>query len=172
MLKQRKEEIAADLRERLQRAQVVILTDYKGLNVSAMTDLRRRLQEAGVEYQVVKNTLLERAAADTDVAVIREHFTGPSAIALSEGDPVAAAKVLTQFAKGNGKLEIRVGMLDGRPMAAADIQRLADLPSREVLLAQVLGALQAVPASLVRTLAAVPGQFVNVLNAIKEKQAA
>jgi large subunit ribosomal protein L10 len=172
VLIERKKQIAADLHERFERAQVVILTDYKGLNVSAMTELRRRLKEAGIEYQVVKNSLMERAAVDTGVDRIREYFKGPGAIALSYDDPVAPAKVLSQFAKENDKLEIRVGVLDGRTLAPADIKALADLPSREVLLAQVLGTFNAVPASFVRVLAAVPGQFVNVLNAIKEKKAA
>ena len=172
MLIERKKQITADLHQRFERAKVVILTDYKGLNVGAITELRRRLKEVDVEYQVVKNSLMERAAADTGVDLIREHFTGPSAIALSYDDPVAPAKVLSQFAKENAKLEIRVGLLNGRTLAPADIKALADLPSRDVLLAQVLGAFNAVPASLVRVLAAVPVQMLNVLNAIKEKKAA
>lgn len=175
MLRERKQEIASELNERFARAQVVILTDYKGLNVKALTELRRRLKEVGVEYRVVKNSLLDRAAVDTDVAGIREYFVGPSAIALSDDDPVTPAKVLTQFAKENDKLEIRVGVLNGRTLTPADVRSLADLPPREVLLAQVLGALQAVPTSFVRTLNAVPASLVNVIQALKaerEKQAA
>jgi len=175
VLRERKQEIASELNARFARAQVVILTDYKGLNVKALTELRRRLKEVGVEYRVVKNSLLDRAAVDTDVAGIREHFVGPSAIALSDDDPVTPAKVLTQFAKENDKLDIRVGVLNGRTLTPADIRSLADLPPREVLLAQVLGALQAVPASLVRTLNAVPASLVNVIQAVKaerEKEAA
>jgi large subunit ribosomal protein L10 len=169
---ERKQQIAQDLHERFERAKVVILTDYKGLNVAAMTELRRRLREAGIDYQVVKNSLLERASVDTLAARIKDEFKGPSAIALSYEDPVAPAKVLTQFAKENDKLKIRVGVLNGRAMREADIKNLANLPSREVLLAQVLGVLNAVPTALVRVLNAVPGGLVNVLNAIKEKKQA
>lgn len=170
MLLERKQQIAQDLHGRFERAKVVILTDYKGLNVGAMTELRRRLKQAGIEYRVVKNSLLERAATDTPADVIKEAFKGPSAIALSYDDPVAPAKVLTQFAKENGKLKIRLGVLNGKVIGEADIKNLADLPSREVLLAQLLGVLNAVPTSFVRVLSAVPGGLVNVLNAVKEQK--
>ncbi len=172
MLIERKKQIADALHGRFERAKVVVLTDYKGLNVKAVTELRRRLKEAGIDYQVVKNSLMERAARETGVAVIKDQFKGPSAIALSYDDPVAPAKILTQFAKENDKLEIRGGVLDGKALGPADIKNLANLPSREVLLAQVLGVLNAVPTSLVRVLNAVPGSFVNVLNAIKDKKEA
>jgi large subunit ribosomal protein L10 len=169
---EQKQQIAQDLHDRFERAKVVILTDYKGLNVGAMTDLRRRLKQAGIEYRVVKNTLLERAATDTPAAVIRDAFKGPSAVALSYDDPVAPAKVLTQFAKENDKLKIRLGVLSGKMISEAEIKSLADLPSREVLLAQLLGVFNAVPTSFVRVLSAVPGGLVNVLNAIKEQKEA
>jgi len=118
----------------------------------------------------VKNTLLVRAAEDTGVAVISDHFKGPSAVVMSDDDPVAPAKVLTDFAKANAKLEIKVGVLNGKAVDPAGIKSLASLPAREVLLAQVLGAMNAVPGSLVRVLAAVPGQLVNVLTAIKDQK--
>jgi large subunit ribosomal protein L10 len=172
VLLERKQEIAQDLRGRFERAKVVILTDYKGLNVGALTELRRRLKEVGIDYRVVKNTLLERASNDTPAAVLKDAFKGPSAIALSYDDPVAPAKVLTQFAKENDKLKIRAGVLNGRAIGEADIKNLANLPSREVLLAQLLGVFNAVPASFVRVLSAVPGSLVNVLNAIKEQKEA
>ena len=172
MLIERKKQIAEALHDRFARAKVVILTDYKGLNVGAVTELRRRLKEAGIEYQVVKNSLMERASRETEVAVIKDQFKGPSAIALSYDDPVTPAKLLTQFAKENDKLEIRGGVLGGKALTAADIKALASLPPREVLLGQVLGVLHAVPTSLVRVLSAVPGSLVNVLNAIKEKKEA
>jgi large subunit ribosomal protein L10 len=130
VLLERKQQIAQDLHSRFERARVVILTDYKGLNVGAMTELRRRLKEAGIDYRVVKNTLLERASVDTPAAQIREAFTGPSAIALSYDDPVAPAKVLTQFAKENDKLKIRVGVLNGKAIGEADIKNLASRPVR------------------------------------------
>ena len=109
-----KQQFVEALRERLKKSRVVILTDYKGLDVAAMTELRSKLREADVEYQVIKNTMLRRAVEGTDVEVIQGDFKGPSAIALSVEDPVAPAKILTDFAKTNPKLEIRVGVLEAR----------------------------------------------------------
>lgn len=167
-----KKQIIQDLHERFAKSAVVIVTDYKGLDVAAVTKLRRLLSEAGVEYQVVKNTLLVRASEETDVARIQALFKGPSAIALSYQDPVAPAKVLSQFAKENDKLEIKGGVLQGKVLDMAGVKALADLPSREVLLSQVLGALNAVPAGFVRTLNVIPVGLLNVLNAIKEQKEA
>ncbi len=167
-----KKQIVEDLHERLKKAAIVILTDYKGLNVESVTKLRQQLREAGVEYKVVKNTFLRRASENTGAAVISEYYTGPSAIAFSYKDPVAPAKVLTKFAETNDKLEIRVAALDGRVLNFDDIKALSQLPSREVLLSQVLSAMQAVPTSFVNVLSAVPRSLVNVVQAIKDKKEA
>ncbi len=167
-----KQQIAEDLHDRFARSAIIVLTDYKGLDVAAMNDLRRKLREANIEYQVVKNTLLVRAAEDTGVAAIKDHFKGPSAVALSYEDPVAPAKVLTQFAKDNPKLEIKVGVLNGKVLDVPAIKALATLPSREVLLAQFLSALNAVPTSFARVMAEIPRSFVNVLTAIKDQKEA
>lgn len=164
--------IAEELHEKFSRARVVILTDYKGLDVAAMNQLRRKLRDAGIEYRVAKNTLLARASKDTGVAVIADEFKGPNAVALSFSDPVAPAKVLTEFIKENKKLEIRVGVMDGKMLSADDIRELSALPSRDVLLAQVLSTMNAVPTSFVRVLAGVPVQFLNLLQAISEKKEA
>jgi large subunit ribosomal protein L10 len=158
------------LRERMQKSKVVIVTDYKGLDVSTLTELRRKLREADVEYQVIKNTMLRRASEGTGVEPIKDHFKGPSAIAISYEDPVAPAKVLTDFAKTNDKLEIKIGVMDGKVIDAAGIKALSSLPSREELLAQVLSAMIAVPTSLVRALNDVPRRMVTVLQAIKESK--
>jgi large subunit ribosomal protein L10 len=167
-----KQQIAEDLHERFARSAIIVLTDYKGLDVAAMNDLRRKLRQANIEYQVVKNTLLVRASEDTGVAAIKDYFKGPSAVALSYDDPVAPAKVLTQFAKDNEKLEIKVGVLNGKVLDVQAIKALATLPSREVLLAQFLSALNAVPTSFVRALAEIPRSLVNVLTAIKDQKEA
>jgi len=167
-----KQQIAEDLHDRLAKSVIIVLTDYKGLDVTSINDLRRKLRESNIEYQVVKNTLLVRAAEDTEVALIKDHFKGPSAVAISYDDPVAPAKVLTQFAKDNGKLEIKVGVLNGKVLDAQAIKALATLPSREVLLAQFLSTLNAVPTSFVRVLAEVPRSLVNVLTAIKDQKEA
>ena len=167
-----KKKIVEDLKEKFATTKVVIVTDYKGLNVAQMTELRRNLSEANVEFQVVKNTLLTRASKDTDAELLADVFKGPSGIALSFDDPVAPAKVLTQFAKDNQKLEIKAGVMNGKRMNLDAITALSKLPSREELLAQVLSTMNAVPAGLVRALADVPRRMVNVLNAIKDQKEA
>jgi len=167
-----KQKITEDLHERLAKSVIIVLTDYKGLDVTSINDLRRKLREANIEYQVVKNTLLVRAAEDTEVAALKDHFKGPSAIAISYDDPVSPAKVLTQFAKDNKELEIKVGVLNGKVLDAQAIKALATLPSREVLLAQFLSTLNAVPTSFVRVLAEVPRSMLNVLTAIKDQKEA
>lgn len=167
-----KKQIVEDLHERLKKASIVVLTDYKGLNVESLTKLRQQLREAGVEYKVVKNTFLRRASENTGAAAISDYYEGPSAIAFSYSDPVAPAKVLTKFAETNDKLEIRVAALDGRILNFEDLKALSKLPSREVLLSQVLSAMQAVPTNFVSVLSAVPRSLVNVVNAIKDKKEA
>jgi len=169
---EKKQQIADDLRDRFSKSAIIVVTDYKGLDVTAINDLRRKLRAEEIEYQVVKNTLLVRASEDNDVALIKDFFKGPSAVALSYDDPVAPAKVLTQFAKDNDKLEIKVGVMNGKVLDANAIKALAKLPPREVLLGQLLSALNAIPTSFVRTIAEVPRSFVNVLAAIKDQKEA
>ncbi len=167
-----KQKITEDLHERFSKSAIVVVTDYKGLDVSSMNDLRRKLREEDIELQVVKNTLLTRAARDTEVALIQDHFKGPSAVALSYKDPVAPAKILTQFAKDNPKLEIKGGVLKDKVLDIDAIKALAKLPSREVLLGQFLAALNAVPSSFVRTIAEIPRSLLNVLTAIRDQKEA
>jgi len=167
-----KKKIAAAIHDCFEKSKVVILTDYKGLDVSAMNDLRRKLRAADVEYKVVKNTLIARAADGTDAELIKEHFKGPSALALSYEDPVAPAKVLVDFAKNNKVFEIKIGVMDGKVIDANEIKALSTLPSREVLLAQVLSAMNAVPTSLVCALNNVVVNLLNVLQAIGDQKEA
>ncbi|MBL0714378.1 MAG: 50S ribosomal protein L10 [Desulfosarcina sp.] len=167
-----KQKIVAALREKFEAAKVVIVTDYKGLDVAQMNDLRRKLREAEVEYQVVKNTMLIRASKETAIEQLVDTFKGPSAIALAFTDPVAPAKVLTTFAKDNDKLEIKAGVMNGKLLDLAAIGALSKLPSREELLAQVLSTMNAVPISLVSALADAPRRLVNVLNAVKDQKEA
>ena len=167
-----KKKVVEELKERLSRSCVVIVTDYKGLDVSTINDLRRRLRQENIEYQVVKNTLLTRAAAETDVDLIKDHFKGPSAVALSYEDPVTPAKILTDFAKDHEALEIKVGVMNGQVLEVSKIKALSALPSREELLAKLLATLNAVPTSFVRTLNEIPGKFVRVLSAIKDQKEA
>lgn len=169
---QEKQAIVEELQEKFRQSRLVIVTDYQGLNVEKMSALRRKLRDENIEYRVVKNTLLVRAAQDTDVAALEPYFTGPSAIAMSFEDPVAPAKVLTDFAKENEKLEIKVGLLRGKVLEMADIKALSALPSREALLGQLLSVMNGVPGGFVRTLAAVPQGLLNVLVAIKDQKEA
>lgn len=172
MNREEKAKLVEDLHDRFTKAQIVVLTDYKGLDVESINMLRRKLREADVEYSVVKNTLIKRAAEGTDAALVEDYCKGPTALALSYNDPVAPAKVLTEFAKSNEKLEIRVGVMNGQVIDLDGIKALSSLPSREVLLAQVLSAMNAVPTSLVRALNDVPVRLVNVLQAIKDQKEA
>ena len=167
-----KKQIAADLQEKLLKSKVVIVTDYKGLNVSAMNDLRRKLREFDIEFKVVKNSLLVRASEDTDATLIRDYFKGPSAVALSYEDPVAPAKVLIKFAEENKHFEIKAGMMDGKLLDKAAIKALSSLPSQEVLLGQLLSVMNGVPTAFVRALSDLPRRLMNVLAAIKEQKEA
>jgi large subunit ribosomal protein L10 len=165
-----KQKIAEDLHERFSKSAIVVVTDYKGLDVSAMNDLRRKLREEDIEFQVAKNTLLMRAAKDTEVALIQDYFKGPSAVAFSYKDPVAPAKILAQFAKDNKKLEIKGGVLKDKVLDVNAIKALAKLPSREVLLGQLLSVINEVPSSFVRTIAEIPRSLLNVLTAIRDQK--
>lgn len=167
-----KTQIVEGLHERFARAAIVVLTDYKGLDVAAISELRRKLRESEIEFTVAKNTLLARAAEGTDIAALKDHFKGPSAVALSYHDPVAPAKVLVQFAESNQKLEIKAGAMKGRILDFQAIKALSKLPSREVLLGQLLSALNGVPTGLVRALNDMPQRVVNVLQAIKDQKEA
>jgi large subunit ribosomal protein L10 len=167
-----KKRLVEELKDKFSRSKVLIVVDYKGLNVDAMNTMRKKLREADVECRVIKNTMLVRASDETDIALIKESFKGPSAITLSYDDPVAPAKILVEFAKDNKKLEIKKGFMGGKVLEPEDIKALADLPSREVLLSQTLSALIGVPTSFVRVLNAVPQSLVNVLMAIKDQKEA
>jgi large subunit ribosomal protein L10 len=170
--KSQKKQLVEELHAKFEKSKIVILTDYKGLNVSKINELRRKLTDSNIEYRVVKNTLLARASEDTDVAAVKDHFTGPTAIALSYDDPVAPAKVLADFAKDNDKLEIKIGVMAGKLLDVKAIKSLAELPSREVLLSQVLSVMNAVPTALVRALSNVPERLLYALQAIKDQKEA
>lgn len=170
-----KVERVEEIREKLKRAKGTYLTSFKGLTVDELTQLRVALRKERVEYAVVKNTLLKKAAAGTPVSKLDAHLEGPNAIALSYDDAIAPARVLTRYAKTQQKLALKAAVVDGGLVAASDLQALADLPSREAVLAQLLSAFNAVPTRLVAVLAAVPRALVNVLDAVraeKEKGAA
>jgi large subunit ribosomal protein L10 len=168
---QQKQQISQELHDKLTRSKVLIVTDYKGLDVQSMNALRRKLREADIEYRVVKNTLLRRASEETDAALIKEHFIGPSAIAISYEDPVAPAKVLTEFAKEHKHLEIKAGVMEGKALDLDAIKALSALPSREVLLGKLLSVINGVPTNMVRALNAIPQQLLTVLQAVQDQKA-
>ena len=167
-----KKRIVENLHEKFSKSKVVILTDYKGLDVDSINDLRRKLRESQIQYQVVKNSLLIRASKDTDVELIKDSFKGPSAVALSFDDPVSPAKVLTNFAGENEKLEIKVGVMNGKVLDISAIKALSALPSREVLIGQLLSVMNGVPTGFVRALVDVQRRLLNVMMAIKEQKEA
>jgi large subunit ribosomal protein L10 len=162
--------IVEELNSRFAKSNLVVLTDFKGLNVEAVSDLRRKLKEAGVDYKVAKNTLMARASVDTPIALLKDYFQGPNAVAIGYQDPVAPAKILAKFAEDTKRLEIKAAVLNGKLIDSKDVKALAALPSREALLGQLLAVMQAVPASMVRVLAGVPRGLLNVLSALKDRK--
>ena len=169
--KQNKQQVVTEVHEKLARAKAVFLADFRGMTVEKATTLRNDLRVAAVEYKVVKNTLLEIASADTDAAALVSHFNGPTAIAITYTDPVAAAKVLAKHAKDQqAAFRLKAGLLSGKMISVAEIQALAELPSREVLIAKMLGSMNAPATNFVGVLAAVPGTFVRALDAIRQQK--
>jgi len=167
-----KDKIVQEIREKVARSQIGILSDFKGLKVEELTRLRRQLQEAKAELKVVKNTLLRRAAAgDSAINPLMSQFSGPNALTLGYADPVALAKIMTKFAQEMPQLALKGAVLRGQLLSARDLEALSKLPSREVLLAQFLGLLQGMPTALVTVLAGVIRNLLNVLVAYRDKKA-
>ncbi len=165
-----KHRIIEELKSKFAESDSVILTNYKGLNVDSMNLLRRALREAGVEFRVVKNSLLTRASAGFSVELIKDKFAGPNAIALCSGNPVTLAKVLVNFSSENNALEVKTGVLGNRVIDANEIKTLASLPSRNELFALLLFSMNAVPTSLVTVLSGVARNLVNVLQALRDQR--
>jgi len=170
--KQSKEALVAEFAEKLKEAKAAFLADYRGLDVEQANDLRNKLRDVGVEYRVVKNTLLRLAAKDTGAECLDAYLNGPTAIALVTEDPVAPAKALVEFAKKFEIFELKAGMLDGKLIDVNGIKALSDLPSREELLAKMLGSMSAPATNFVGVLAAVPRSFVQVLAAVRDQKEA
>ena len=150
-----KKEIVANLVERLQAAQAGVIADYRGLTVAQDTELRSKLREAGVEYTIVKNTLLNFAAKEVGLEELEPVLHGPTALATSDSDLVASAKVLVDFAKSNEQLEIKGGFVEGKVISVDEVKVYASIPNKETLIAKMMGSLQSPIASLVRTLDAI-----------------
>jgi len=166
-----KEKIITGLKERLGKACGTFLVDYQGLNVDELTKLRRELRKKGIEFQVVKNRLLLIASQDTEADILRDYLAGPCALAITYDDVVTPAKVLIKFMQDYEALEIKIGQINGKLVELSAIKRLAQLPSKEVLLSQLLFSLSGVPISFVRLLSEMPRRLINVLEAIKRQKA-
>ncbi|MEK3988171.1 MULTISPECIES: 50S ribosomal protein L10 [Robertmurraya] len=138
-----KKVIVDEIADKLKTAKTTVVVDYRGLNVSEVTELRKQLREAGIEFKVYKNSLTRRAAEASELAGLNDALTGPNAIAFSNEDVVAPAKILNDFAKKHEALEIKAGVIEGNVASLEDIKALAELPSREGLLSMLLSVLQA-----------------------------
>lgn len=171
MNRKEKQAVVSEVSDRMARASAVILTDFSGLKVEQMTDLRQKLRDSDLEFLVVKNTLLKLASQGTDSEQLTQNLAGPNGLGFSYDDPVELAKVLVDFAKDNPKLDIKEGVLDGKVISAAEVTALAKLPSREVLLGQLLGVMNGVARNFVSVLAAVPRGLVTALKQIEEQKA-
>jgi len=167
-----KKQIVQEIKEKVEKAQGIVLVDYRGLTVEEVTQLRRNYRKAGVEYKVYKNTLMRFAFKELGLEDFNEYLKGPSAIAFGYDDPVQPAKVTNDFAKEHEALEIKAGIVDGKIVSIEEIKALANLPSKEVLIAQVLGGFNAPIAGFVNVLQGTIRSLVYALNAIKEKQEA
>ncbi len=170
MNRSQKEQVVAELHAKLERATAAILTDFKGMSVAEMTELRDSLAAERVEYQVVKNTLMRLASEGTPASNLGPQLKGTCAVVIGYEDPAIPAKVVKKFAKTNEKLQIKAGVLGPRVLNPEQVAALAELPPREELLAKLLGTLNAVPTSLVTVLSGVPRAFVGVLAAIQRQR--
>ena len=158
----------AEVAEILKAAQTGVLVDYRGLTVEEDTDLRNQLRAAGCKYFVVKNTLLKLATQETGLEALDEVLHGPTAVAVSDTDPVAPAKVMSDFAKKNEKLEIKSGFMDGSVMSLDEVKQLAATPNMETLIAKVMGSLNAPASNLVRLLSTIVDGGVEIADLIAQ----
>ena len=169
MNKEEKKVTIDELHGKFARAKTAVITGYSGINVEQITDLRSKLRKSQVEYRVVKNTLARKAVQGTSLEPLKDYFVGPVGIALGYDDVVAPAKVLFEFNKTQAKLELKVGVLDGKLLKQADIKALASLPSLNSLRGTIIGLLQAPASRMVGVLAAPAGQVARVLKAKADK---
>jgi large subunit ribosomal protein L10 len=171
MNRTKKHDVVAKLSARLQESPNLYLTDFTGLSVKPMTELRRKLRDVGVEYVVVKNTLALRALGSASVEGLDAELAGPTGIVLAGSEPVAAAKVLATFQKEYEALTFKVGLVEGRTVSPDAIKRLATLPSRDELMGQMAGAFQAPLQGFVGALTGLLHQFVGAVEALRAQRA-
>jgi large subunit ribosomal protein L10 len=167
----KKKAVVAEVSAQLAKAKAIVVAEYRGLEVGRMTELRAKARKSGVYLRVLKNTLARRAVEGTPFAGLSPHMKGPLVYGISP-DAVATAKVLNEFAKANEKLVIRAGAMENAVISPKEVTALASLPSREELLAKLLGTMQAPIAKFARTLNEVPARFVRTLAAVRDKRQA
>ena len=171
MAKADKATAVADIAEQFKGASATLVTEYRGLTVANLKDLRRSLGDSAT-YTVAKNTLVKRAAAEAGIEGLDELFVGPTAIAFVKGEAVDAAKAIKKFAKDNKALVVKGGYMDGRPLSVTEIDKIADLESREVLLAKLAGAMKAKTSQAAALFQAPLSQVARLAAALQEKKAA
>ena len=164
-----KQAVVAEVSAQVKQAQAIVVAEYRGLEVAAMTDLRKKARGSGIYLRVLKNTLVRRAVAATPFAGLTEKMVGPLAYGMSS-DPVKVAKVLHEFARGHDKFVIKAGAMPNIVMSPGEVANLATLPSREELIARLMATLQAPIAKFVRTLNEVPGRFVRTAAAVRDRK--
>lgn len=169
---QQKKDIVADIKSKFESCQSAVLIDYRGLTVEEVTNLRNKFREAGVEYRVLKNTMIRRAVEELGLEGLDPVLEGPTAVAFGMEDAVAPAKIISDFIKDTQKTEIKAGVLEGKVVDVEAVKALAALPSREVLLAKVLGSMNAPITGFVTALSGNIRNLLYVLNAIGEKKSA
>ena len=170
MAKADKATAVADIAEKFKESTATVVTEYRGLTVAHLAELRRSLGD-GTTYTVAKNTLVKRAASEAGVDGLDDLFTGPTAIAFINGEPVDAAKAIKKFAKDNKALVIKGGYMDGRALTVAEVERIADLESREVLLSKLAGAMKAKQSQAAALFVAPASQVARLAAALQEKKA-
>ncbi len=170
MNRDEKSTVVSELNESFGRAKLMAVTDYCGLTVSEMQQLRVELHSCNSEIRVAKNTLLQRAAVETDCQILIDDFIGTTAVVMAYEDPVQPAKAMAKFADDHDKFKIRSAALEGKKLTADDLLALSRLPSKEILLGPFLSVLNSVPTGMVQVLAGVPRTFLNGLNAVKDQK--
>lgn len=168
--KEEKGQVIEELKEKFSEAKAVILTDYKGMTVAELSDLRRLLRGGGIDYRVVKNTLARVASQDTPISAAKDAFKGPVGIALGYQDPVMTAKKVLEFSRKNEKLKLSGGVIEGKLYTANEVKTIADLPPREALLSMLAGAFQAPLSKMAAALSATVSSFAYAMSALKTKQ--
>jgi len=168
---QEKEAVVSEIQKKFEMAKTVVLADYRGLNVEEVTELRKKMREAGIDYKVFKNTMTSRAAKAANIEGLDDYLSGPTALAFSNQDYVVPAKILADFAKDHKKLELKAGVLDGKVIDLESVKNLANLPSREVLLGKLAGLFQAPVRGLVTVLSGPLRNFAYAVEAVRKQKA-